>query len=140
MAAAIRTHDTAQERISKLLPADVTAAFLSAKAGLVDIFGENASGYVFWTFVSILIVCPFYFWFVTKAKNSLQIAFLCLTFVVFAVSIADKQFIGYLQLYRPLANVGPIINVISVVLPILWAFLISRIFVEAVGTRVEHKP
>jgi hypothetical protein len=138
MAAPIRAHDSAEDRISKLLPADVTAAFLSAKAGLVQALGENAAEAVFWTFISILILCPFYFWFVTKAKNYFQVAFLCLTFVVFAISIADTQFIGYLQQYRLLANVGGSINVISTVLPILWAFLISRIFVEAIGSRVER--
>ena len=36
MPAPIRTDDTPQDRIAKLLPADVTAAFLSAKAALDD--------------------------------------------------------------------------------------------------------
>lgn len=59
MSAPIRPQDTAEERLTKLLPADVTAAFLSANAGLVAFFGEpGAAGPVFWTFVAIVAICP----------------------------------------------------------------------------------
>lgn len=128
---------TTQDKITKLLPADVTAAFLSAKTGIVALYGENAAGYVFWTFVAILAICPFYFWFVTKAKNLLQILFLLLSFIVFSVSIADTQFIGYLQTFFPQSDsLQPVIQTVSTVLPILWAFLISQIFVAAFGDKV----
>jgi hypothetical protein len=137
MAGPIRADDTAQDRITKLLPADVTAAFLSAKTALVALFAEYSATYVFWTFVAILVICPFYFWFVTKATNFLQIGFLMLSFVVFAVSIADTQFIAYLQKLFPRSdNLGPIIQTAASVLPILWAFLISQIFVAAFGDKM----
>jgi hypothetical protein len=137
MAGPIRADDTAQDRITKLLPADVTAAFLSAKTALVALFGEHAATYVFWTFVAILVICPFYFWFVTKAKNVLQIGFLMLSFVVFAVSIADTQFIAYLQkLFPQSENLEAIVRTTASILPILWAFLISQIFVAAFGDKM----
>jgi hypothetical protein len=137
MAGPIRADDTAQDRITKLLPADVTAAFLSAKTALVSLFGEHAATYVFWTFVAILVICPFYFWFVTKAKNVLQICFLMLSFVVFAVSIADTQFIAYLQkLFPQSENLEAIVRTTASILPILWAFLISQIFVAAFGDKM----
>jgi hypothetical protein len=139
MSGPIRKDDTVEERMSKLLPADVTAAFLSAKAGLVTAYGDGGYGYVFWTFVAILAICPLYFWFVTKAKNYFQISFLCGTFLVFALSIASKEFAGYLQGLSPrLAGIGPVIDVISIVLPTLWVFLITRIFLEAMGSKVER--
>jgi hypothetical protein len=138
MSGPIRKEDTPQERVAKLLPADLTAAFLSAKAGLITAYGESGYGYVFWTFIAILLVCPFYFWFVSKAKNYFQIAFLCGTFVVFSFSIADKQFAGYLQGFQPLVGIGTVIDVMSIVLPTLWVFLISRIFLEALGAKLEH--
>jgi hypothetical protein len=137
MSGPIRTHDSPEDRIAKLLPADVTAAFLSAKAGLVAALGEpNGDNLIFWTFIAILLICPFYFWFVTKAKNALQIGFLCLSFVVYANSIANTQFVAFLVQYPALTKIGPFLQSGSIVLPILWAFLISRIFIEAVGQRV----
>lgn len=135
MSAPIRPQDTAEERLTKLLPADVTAAFLSAKAGLVAFFGDpNAAGPVFWTFLVILAICPVYFWFVTKVTNYLHIAFLCLSFTVFAISIADDQFITYLPYLKST------INVAAIVVPILWAFLVARIFVEVLGQKVAVPP
>lgn len=135
MSAPIGTNDTTAERISKLLPADVTAAFLSAKGALVQYYGTpEAAAPVWWTFVSILLLCPFYFFYVTKVKNYLQIAFMCLTFIVFALSIADIEFINYFPRLQ-----GPI-RIVSIVLPVLWAFLIARIFVEAMGDKVEQAP
>jgi hypothetical protein len=137
MAAPIRSEDSAQERITKLLPADITAAFLSAKAGLIaGAGGERASTYIFWTFISILILSPAYFWYVTRARNLLQVLFLMLSFVVFAVSIADVQFTNYLQTTFPDLKAELVIKVIAIVLPILWVFVISQIFVSALGDKV----
>jgi hypothetical protein len=66
--------DVAPERLAKLLPADLTAAFLSAKAGLLAALGDpTAGGAVFWTFVGILLVSPFYFRWVVKAKTGLEV-------------------------------------------------------------------
>jgi hypothetical protein len=129
-----------QDKIAKLLPADVTAAFLSAKTTLVSLFGDKAASYVFWTFVAILAICPVYFWYVTKAKNALQIVFMSLSFVVFAISIADAQIITYLQQFVPeWINLKPILQTTASILPILWAFLISQIFVAALGDKVAAK-
>jgi hypothetical protein len=68
-------------------------------------------------------------------RNFFQIGFLALSFVVFAISIADKQFTAYLKDFSRW-DIEPIIKTISIVLPILWAFLISQIFVEALGDKV----
>jgi hypothetical protein len=139
MAAPIRSEDSPQEKISKLLPADITAAFLSAKAGLIaGAGGERASSYIFWTFISILILSPAYFWYVTRARNVLQVLFLMLSFVVFAVSIADVQFTNYLQTAFPNLKSEQVIKVLAIVLPILWVFVISQIFVSALGDKVSE--
>ena len=137
MAAPIHTADSPQEKIAKLLPADITAAFLSAKAGLIAGAGERASTYIFWTFISILILSPAYFWYVTRARNILQVLFLMLSFIVFAVSIADVQFTNYLQVAFPDLKSEQVIKVIAIVLPILWVFVISQIFVAALGDLVS---
>ena len=136
MSAPIRPEDSPQERIAKLLPADITAAFLSAKAALIAGAGESAASYIFWTFVAIIVISPFYFWYVTKVKSFLQIGFLIIAFVVFAISIADKQFTAFLQNVLPSLDVEPVIRMTAIVLPILWAFLIAQIFVAAMGDKV----
>lgn len=138
MPAPIRTHDSPEDQLSKLLPADVTAAFLSAKAALLAASGEpGADMYIFWTFIAILAICPFYFWFVTGAKNSLQITFLCASFIVFAISIASKELLAALTQMNPtLGKIGPVLNGAAIVLPILWAFLIARIFATAFKKRL----
>jgi hypothetical protein len=136
--APIRTNDSPEDQLSKLLPADVTAAFLSAKAALLAALGEpGADMYIFWTFVGILVLCPFYFWFVTQAKNVLQVAFLCTSFVVFATSIASKELLAALTALSPsLGKAGPFLSGAAIVLPILWAFLIARIFAAAFANRL----
>lgn len=133
MSAPIRTNDNSFERVTKLLPADVTAAFLSAKAGLVSFIGNpEAAGPIFWTFLTILALCPFYFWYVNKIRNAYQIAFMCMSFIIFSISIANIQFMAFFDGFQNA------INIISIVLPILWAFLLSRIFVEALGSKMEE--
>lgn len=119
-------------RVSKLLPADLTAAFLSAKAGLISALAttEARNSAIFWTFVGILVVSPLYFYYVAKARNPIRIGFLSATFVVFAISIADKEFSGYLTQYALLAGIDLVLQVIAIVLPILWVFLIAPIILE----------
>jgi hypothetical protein len=118
-------------RFSKLLPADLTAGFLSAKAGLLAALGEPAADVpIFWTFVGILLLSPFYFYFVVKTRHYLQIAFLSATFVVFAISIADKQFSAYLTGFEALSGIAFGLTAIAIVLPILWVFLVAPIVME----------
>ena len=131
MADAPVTADSPRDRINKLLPGDVTAAFLSAKAALVSVAHEQAATYVFWTFIIILVLCPFYFHYVTKAKTKYHIVFLTLSFVVFAISIADTQFADFFNnLFAP-RDMQPPIKAIAIVLPILWTYLVAQISVVA---------
>lgn len=136
MSAPIKSSDNAIERVTKLLPADITAAFLSAKEALsayyVDPFDRAAP--VFWTFFAILLLSPFYFYFYSKIKNVFHIAFLAISFIVFALSLASTDFMNFFPIW---ASTG--IKVSSIVLPILWAFLISNIFIGVLGAKVESK-
>jgi hypothetical protein len=110
----------------------VTATFLSAKAGLMSFFREDASVPVVATFVVILILCIPYFIFVSRIRNWFHVAFLCCTFAVFALSIAETDFINVLPTWKvPL-------KVASIVLPFLWTFLVAQIFLGALGSKVEE--
>jgi hypothetical protein len=140
MSAPIKAQDSVPERLSKLLPADITAAFLSAKAGIVTYIKDPIpqSGPVFWTFVAILFIAPFYFRHVTKVRNLAHLIFLCASFVVFALSIATTQFVTYLSsVHWGIDGTDMTLNVIAIVLPILWVFLVANIFLSMLGNKVE---
>jgi hypothetical protein len=119
-------------KFAKLLPADLTAAFLSAKAGLIASLGETeAASSIFWTFVGILVLSPFYFRYVVKTTTRLRIAFMSATFVVFAVSIADTSFRTYLTGFSFLSWTDFVIKATAIVLPTLWVFLVAPIIMDS---------
>lgn len=119
-------------KFAKLLPADLTAAFLSAKAGLIASVGETqAAGPIFWTFVGILALSPFYFRYVVKTRTRLKVAFMSATFVVFAVSIADTSFRTYLMSFSFLSWTDSVIKATAIVLPTLWVFLVAPIIMDS---------
>ena len=126
-------------KFAKLLPADLTAAFLSAKAGLIASLGETeAAGSIFWTFVGILLLSPFYFHYVVKTRTRVQVAFMSATYVVFAVSIADASFRTYLTGFSFLSWSDFLIKATAIVLPTLWVFLVAPIIMD--GQNGESKP
>jgi hypothetical protein len=134
MAAGINAADSVQDRLTKVLPADVTAAFLSAEQAFTAASGDplRAAGPIFWSFVAILMLCPFYFRFAAGIKNRVHIAFLCASFVVFALAIGSIPFENYLRGLLSDAGIR-IFRATAIGLPILWAFIISNIFVHWIG-------
>lgn len=128
-----KSGDTPQDRLAKLLPGDVTAAFLSAKVALAAQNDDHVSTYVFWTFVAILCLCPLYFWFVTKAKTIFHTSFLTASFAVFAISIANVEFEAYFKDSIPQA----VVRAVAIVLPILWTYLVTQISVAALDHQAE---
>jgi len=135
MSAPIKPDDSPIERVTKLLPADVTAAFLSAKEAIAAYYGDplDRAAPIFWTFVVILLLSIAYFYYYSKITNIPHIAFLCLSFIVFSLSLANTDFMNFF----PSWATG--IKVTSIALPILWAFLISNIFIGIFGTKIETK-
>lgn len=128
--------EAAPAKLAKLLPADLTAAFLSAKAGLIMAMGEpDADGPIFWTFVGILAISPFYFRWVVKARTRLQIVFLSVTFIIFAISIAQSQFASYLGGFTALAGIAFPLAAVAIVLPTLWVFLVAPIVEDAQASK-----
>ena len=118
--------DNPQDRLAKLLPGDVTAAFLSAKAALVaSAPAEDATRYIVYTFVVIILLCPLYFRYVMGVTSALHNTFLTLSFMVFGLSIANTE-IG-----ATLRNVvsESAIHAAGIVLPILWTYLVTQISV-----------
>jgi len=128
----IKESDTAVDRFAKVLPADVTAAFMSIRAGL-NAIGESdtITKSLIFSFLAILLVCPFYFRILLNVKSWLQNAFLCISFVIFGLSIANHDFIKFMG---PRSDFP--ITIISVVLPILWAFMITPMFIKVFGDKL----
>jgi hypothetical protein len=131
-----QNRDTPQDRLAKLLPGDVTAAFLSSKVALEAATTDavQRSAYVFWTYIAILVLCPLYFWFVAKAKSRFHITFLTVSFAVFGLSIAHVEFAGQLSFIPP-----EVVKAAAIVLPILWTYLVTQISVAALNHE-QDKP
>lgn len=136
MSSGIKATDSASDRFSKILPADVTAAFLSVKLGLEAAFGAGQDSWpIVYSFIAILAICPFYFAILMSVTNKLQNAFLCLSFVVFGISIASVDFINVLP-----TEFSVPLEVVAIALPIIWAFLIAPMFLSLFGNRLSGPP
>jgi len=132
MSSGIKTTDTNVDRFAKILPADVTAAFLSIRTGIAAIGqGEAYTNGIIYSFVAILLLCPFYFRLLMDVKNWWQNGFLCLSFMVFGLSIASDNFIAYFGARHEL-----MIKIIATVAPILWAFMITPMFLKVAGDKL----
>lgn len=142
MPAPIQSSDTGLDRFSKMLPADVTAAFISTKASLVSAFQTPQQQVypVVIGFFIILCLSPFYFRYVTKIANRWHRYFLVGTSAVFAISLANVQLASFLidaiaALKIPTEAVNPAVSAMSAVLPILWTLLISQIALSALSDK-----
>ncbi len=136
MAAPIQSTDTTMDKFTKLLPADVTAAFISTKAALgAAAPGGNSNAPIFWTFLVILCLCPLYFKRVGKVVNFWQRLFLLVSSIIFALSLANKELVGFFidlaKMYPGLAisapSIEPTITGLAIVAPILWTLIVSQI-------------
>jgi hypothetical protein len=152
MASPIQANDNSLDRFSKLLPADVTAAFISTKAALVTaVPAETQYWAVFFSFVFILLMCPPYFKYVSKIDNRWHRYFLVGSAGVFAFALADKQVADVLisvfgvldknGTYLKASAVTPIVTGIAIVLPILWTLLVSQIAMSAISDKgIQSSP
>ncbi len=146
MASPIQADDNSLDRFSKLLPADVTAAFISTKAALVTaVPAETQYWAVFFSFVFILVMCSPYFRYVSKIDNRWHRYFLVASAGVFAFALADKQIADVLisvfgvidknGSYLNATAVAPVVTGIAIVLPILWTLLVSQIAMSAISDK-----
>jgi phage-related protein len=136
MSSGIKSTDTTVDKFAKILPADVTAAFLSIRAGIEAIgTGPAYTDAIIYSFIAILAVCPFYFRILMDVKSGTQNLFLCLSFVVFGLSIASQNVIDFLP-----GQYSKAITIIATVAPIMWAFLITPMFLRVFGGWLASQP
>jgi hypothetical protein len=87
--------DTYMERVKKLIPAEVSAAFLAINS-LIPLNSDN-NVYVIFFFVILLAICVFYLRQLESVRSLVQIAFISLVaFPIWAANIAIAR-IDWLQ-------------------------------------------
>lgn len=135
MSAGIRATDSNVDRLSKVLPADVTAAFLSL-ATAAKALGEDASlrlDVIAIGYVAIAVISPFYFRFAMNVKNPLQNGFLTVSFLIFGLAIAQTEFADWLSDSKSRNT----LQAFAIILPGLWAFLVAPIFARVFGEQMS---
>jgi hypothetical protein len=136
MSTTISSQDNNAQRIVKLLPADLTAAFLAIKVGVQT--AKLPEAYVFYGAVLILLIAPFYFRVMLKVNNTLHIGFLLVTFAIFATNVATQEFGATCSVTF---NFGPgcwnPIWAISIVILPIWVFLVTPIVATTLGNKLE---
>ena len=122
-----------------MLPADVTAAFISVKAALLTSFNADLQHYpVVISFLVILVLCPFYFQHVTKINNRWHRYFLVLTSAVFAFALADNQIAAFTIDILSTAGINTVPSIRwsrrwRSFCPILWTLIISQVALSALS-------
>jgi hypothetical protein len=113
----IQPLDSYSAKILKLIPAEITAAYLSINS-LVD----QSDGFSTLMIIALCILtflCPFYLR-LTNVRNVLQIGFSTISFLLWAINISASRLIEY-SFFSPSA--------LGVIL-ILWTMLIPLIPAE----------
>ena len=92
----IKPSDDYVSKLLKLLPAEITAAYLSVRAICTP---ENSDNDPFIAVFAALIflASPWYMWRVLKMKNNVQVAFLTFSFIVWVANIEIARIDGYKQ-------------------------------------------
>jgi hypothetical protein len=92
----IQPSDDYVSKLLKLLPAEITAAYLSVRSICTP---ENSNNDLFIGIFAVLIflAAPLYMWRVLKMKNNLQVLFLTFSFLVWVANIEIARIDGYSQ-------------------------------------------
>jgi hypothetical protein len=92
----IQPTDDYVSKLLKLLPAEITAAYLSVRSICTP---ENSNNDLFIAVFALLIflAAPFYMWRVLKMKNNVQVVFLTFSFLVWVANIEIARIDGYGQ-------------------------------------------
>jgi hypothetical protein len=86
MSREIKPNDEYLDRLYKLLPAEVTGAYIAIRTLIDPITNENDK-YLFFFGGVILVLAPFVYYWVLKISDWVQVAFLTFSFVVWAANI-----------------------------------------------------
>ena len=115
--------DDYAQRLAKLIPSEITAAYIAISSLLAPLYSKGDI-YLFYSFVVLLVLLPFYQKLVLSMKNNVQILVSTISFPIWAANISNIPLSE--DLFRMGHGVSPII--FGVIL-ILWT-VITPIFVR----------
>ena len=122
----IRSAGDYLDRIGKIVPPEITGAYLAVQPLLLDPIDITKHFHVLLAFAGFLtILVPLYLWRVGGVTNSVQLAFSALSFPVWAASMSAEQLI--------IRSDGAVSGAVVTVVMVGWALLIP-IFVPARAT------
>lgn len=127
--APVRKGDNYFDALKKHLPAGLLATYLAADGVLGGIPAEGARIGVSWAvFALCLSACPFWMIFYEKNKNTLQIVFACVSFVILVFSMGGP-------LARTLENPDDVatVTLISGVAALLFTGIAAPLISAATG-------
>jgi hypothetical protein len=85
----VKKSDDYLDRLYKLLPAEITGAYIAVRTQ-ISVETTEDDKYLFFFGLMILLLAPFFYWKILGITNWLQNAFLSFSFVVWAANI-DAQ-------------------------------------------------
>ncbi len=114
MARQISSEDNYRDKLIKLIPAEIVAAYLMLQANLLD-QGRT----VVWIVIGVLFILTFlYLRFFGEVKKWLQLIFSSLSFLIWVYSIAPEEILGP-DLHNPS---------LATIILVLWTLLIPFFF------------
>ena len=146
----IKPGDDSTTRLLKLLPAEITGAYIAVRT----ICGpENHTNDVYigsFAFI-ILIISPVFMRWALKMRNGIQIAFLVFTYVVWVANIEIERISQHEQQFRDFGDniapwVGSFVHFILAAafikgMTVIWAILLSPlVFSDIARTKPPEEP
>lgn len=128
MSREIKDTNEYRERLLKLLPSEIIAAYLAIE-GIVATQPAIRNQVLTWACVFLFILIPFYLWFLFKIKKVLQIIVTMISFAVWIFSIGGPflQCPWYLQVY-------------GAVLLVLWTLTVPLFTYQTNGSQNNVQP
>jgi hypothetical protein len=121
----IKRSDDYVARLLKLLPAEITGAYLAIRTILEPERHDNDS-FIFVFSIIILAIAPFYMYFLLKMRNGLQIVFLMFSYVVWVANVEIERFNYHEQTISYFIDQ----NFSSMILKTVMGFLVAPAFIK----------
>lgn len=129
MSTPIEKDDSISQRITKLLPADITAALLGVK-GALSLSTTVPEDWLIYGGFLIAALSPVYFWVVLETRNVLHIGFLVISYLIFFMSIAPIELGNFFPSQRTH------IEGLNVIVTPIWVFMVTPIVAKMLGKRL----
>ncbi len=145
----IKADDDYVSRLLKLLPAEITGAYLAVRTICGPENNENDT-YIGVFALAILIISPFFMRYVLKMSNNVQNAFLFFTYIVWVANIEIARIAVHEQQFRAYADkistsLGTFVHFVLAAafikgMTIIWAVLLSPFVFSSIAKPKDTPP